>query len=133
MVKLISLKCPECSSVLSDIKDGQKIYYCPYCGAKIYIGDDNKEIIRTYRKVDEARIKEAEVNKEVRLKELELEKVQLERDDKLNELKKKVLIALGIVFIISVIFHLNLEFILAFIALVVWKSGNTNNKKEDSK
>ena len=72
-MKLISLKCPECSSNLQ-IEEGRDKCFCQYCGAEISLNDYYSSHI--YRKVDEARIKEAEqaeIDKEVRLKELEVE------------------------------------------------------------
>ena len=69
-MKLISLKCPECSSNLQ-IEEGRDKCFCQYCGAEISLNDYYSSHI--YRKVDEARIKEAEYKKEVRLKELEVE------------------------------------------------------------
>lgn len=70
MMKIISLKCPECGADI-DIEEGHRQCFCKYCGTKILIDDGNSTY--TYRKVDEARIKEAEVEKAIRLKELELE------------------------------------------------------------
>lgn len=94
MVKIISLKCPECGADIS-IEEGHKQCFCQYCGAKIILDDGNT--IHTYHKVDEARIKEAEVDKLIRLKELEIEKE--ERQYRRNIVKYKViaLFVLGIV------------------------------------
>lgn len=83
-MKLISLKCPECKADLN-IEEGRKTCYCQYCGTKILI-DDNS-FIHTYRKIDEARIKEAEVDKAVRLKELELELVKEKRKQRSKNFK----------------------------------------------
>lgn len=55
-MKLISLKCPECSSNLQ-IEEGRDKCFCQYCGAEISLNDYYSSHI--YRKVDEARIKEA--------------------------------------------------------------------------
>ncbi len=51
---IIELTCPKCGGNMS-VKDDMKQAFCMYCGYKIII--DNEY---TYRKVDEARIKEAE-------------------------------------------------------------------------
>lgn len=83
MMKMISLKCPECGADI-DIEEGHKQCFCKYCGTKILIDDGNSTY--TYRKVDEARIKEAEVEKAIRLKELELELY----DKKSKEDKKRM-------------------------------------------
>lgn len=70
-MKLISLKCPECSSNLQ-IEEGYDKCFCQYCGAEISLNDYYSSHI--YRKVDEARIKEAEYKKEVRVKQAEIDK-----------------------------------------------------------
>ena len=67
-VNLISLKCPECGAALN-IEAGRKQCFCSYCGAKILIDNDHEY---TYREIDEAEIKKAEVTREVELKRLEL-------------------------------------------------------------
>ena len=107
-MKLISLKCPECSSNLQ-IEEGRDKCFCQYCGAEITINDYSSSHI--YRKVDEARIKEeykkevrvkqAEIDKEVRLKELEVEA----RRTKSNIVRVVVkLIAFAILVIVAAIF-----------------------------
>ena len=70
MAKIISLKCPECGVTL-DVEEGKKFYFCNYCGSKILIDDGNTN--NTNRIVDEARIREAEISRELRLKEMELD------------------------------------------------------------
>lgn len=70
MTKIISLKCPECGATL-DVEEGKKFYFCNYCGTKILIDDGNTN--NTNRIVDEARIREAEIARELRLKEMELD------------------------------------------------------------
>lgn len=70
MAKSISLKCPECGATL-DVEEGKKFYFCNYCGSKILIDDGNTN--NTNRIVDEARIREAEISRELRLKEMELD------------------------------------------------------------
>lgn len=55
-MKVISLTCPGCGANLS-MEDGRKQCFCQYCGMKIMLDDESI----TYRTVDEARIKEAEV------------------------------------------------------------------------
>lgn len=70
-MKLISLKCPECNANLQ-IEEGRDKCFCQYCGAEISVNDYYSSHI--YRKVDEARIKEAEYKKEVRVKQAEIDK-----------------------------------------------------------
>ena len=87
MVKMVSLKCPDCGAVLS-IEEGRKQCFCQFCGAKIVMDDGSTTNI--YR--DEARIKEAEVNEQIRLKELELE--LSDRQQKKQTLKNKIIISI---------------------------------------
>ena len=74
MAKIISIKCPECGGVL-EVHEGSPFYFCSYCGTKVLVDDGNKT--ETCRKVDEARIKEAETAQTVRLREIELEERKL--------------------------------------------------------
>lgn len=85
MVNVISLKCPECGANIS-VEAGRKECFCTYCAAKIIIDDGSTT--HTYRKVDEARIKEAEVSEKIRLKELLLEETRLAME-KEKEAKKE--------------------------------------------
>ena len=54
---------------------------CPECSDSLmnFEYDGSVETTYTYRKVDEARIKEAEVDKLIRLKELEIKQKELDR------------------------------------------------------
>lgn len=103
-MKLVSLKCPECKADLS-VEPGCKQCFCQYCGTKIII--DNEEQVQTFKTVDEARIREAELDNEIRLRQLEIEKMKLEQEQKkqmLNRsLKIKVSIILGVIGMISVL------------------------------
>ena len=100
MIKMISLKCPECDASLS--VDGElKQCFCQYCGTKIMIDDGSTS--HTYRTVDEARIKEAEIKESIRLKELELEEKRYTDKKKAKSFKVKVSIALAIIGVILMI------------------------------
>ena len=74
MVKLISIKCPDCGAALQ-FEEGRSTAFCSYCGAKILLHNENEYI---YRNIDEAEIKQAENDRVYMLKELEME----EREDK---------------------------------------------------
>lgn len=100
-MKLISLKCPECKADLN-IEEGRKMCYCQYCGTRILI-DDNSST-RTYRKIDEARIKEAEVDKAIRLKELEIEQMKLQNEERTRNRTRKFMMTMGISSFILAIF-----------------------------
>lgn len=99
MMKIISLKCPECGADI-DIEEGHKQCFCKYCGTKILI-DDGRSTTHTYHKVDEARLKEAEVDELIRLKELEIEKEERQYHRRVVKYKVIALIILGIVGTIS--------------------------------
>lgn len=87
-MKVISLTCPGCGANLST-EDGRKQYFCQYCGMKIMLDDESI----TYRTVDEARIKEAEV----RMHEIDLwEKRRI-------EWKKNLMIGLKITILIIIV------------------------------
>lgn len=107
-MKLISLKCPECKVDLN-IEEGRKICYCQYCGTKILI-DDNSST-RTYRKIDEARIKEAEVDKAIRLKELEIEQMKLQNEERTRNRTRKFMMTMGLSSFVLAIFCLYLSYI----------------------
>lgn len=92
-VKFVSIKCPECGASL-DVEEGRQQIFCSYCGSKIMIQNDNEYI---YRHIDEAGIKHAETEQMVKLKQMEmLEKKRVSRE-KVNALKIKISIVLGII------------------------------------
>ena len=92
MIKTISLKCPECNANLS-VDGDLKQCFCQYCGTKILIDDGSTT--HTYRQVDEARLKEAEVQQLLELKKLEI--AEQKRLDKKKRLKTLALVTLGLV------------------------------------
>ena len=97
MIKMVSVVCPECRANL-EIDRNRKMCYCQYCGTKILIDDGSTT--HTYRKVDEARIKEAEIREVIRLKELEIEEKRREASERTKRFKVFVSSILGIVGII---------------------------------
>ncbi len=74
MIKLVSVKCPDCGAALQ-FEEGRQTAFCSYCGAKILLHNENEYI---YRNIDEAEIKQAENERVYMMKELELE----EKEDK---------------------------------------------------
>ena len=96
-MKTIKLTCESCGANL-DIENG--IVFCPYCGAKLILDDENQTTTynynHTYTKRDEARIKENDTKERIRMQELALEEKQGKRATKIG-----LLCGLGIpVFII---------------------------------
>lgn len=69
-MKVKALKCSECGANLS-VDANQRQCFCQYCGTRLIVDDGTS--MHTYREIDEARIKEAEMNAQIRLKELEIE------------------------------------------------------------
>lgn len=70
-LEVISVKCPECGADLSeDVSGGRETVFCRYCGTKILLSNENEHI---YRNIDEARIREAELERDLRIREMELE------------------------------------------------------------
>ena len=94
MINTISLKCPECNANLS-VDESLKQCFCQYCGTKIMLDDGSTNYV--YRKVDEARIKEAEIRENIRLRELELEEKRYMDKKKAKSFKVKVSIVLAII------------------------------------
>ncbi|MBQ6991103.1 MAG: hypothetical protein IJN58_08600 [Clostridia bacterium] len=95
-MKVISLKCPECNATLS-IEGDRKYCFCQYCGTKILIDDGSTT--HTYRKVDEARIREADIQEKIRLRELMLEEKKFAARERIKATKIKfsiILTVLGI-------------------------------------
>lgn len=73
-MQMITMKCPECGATMS-LEQGRRECFCQYCGTKLFVDDGSKSY--TYRKIDEARIKEADIDKEIELKRLENESIKM--------------------------------------------------------
>ena len=75
-MKLVRMRCPNCNATLEFDIEG-KTSFCQYCGEKLLLDDEkitiNYNETKTHRTVDEARIKEAEVRRDIRMKELNIE------------------------------------------------------------
>lgn len=88
-MNLIELKCKECGASLKANAELKKVS-CNYCGVVFFIDDGTTAHV--YKKIDEARIKEAETNGQIRLKELEME--AKEKEYKRKVLKYKLIASL---------------------------------------
>lgn len=86
MVKLISVKCPECGATLN-IEEDREQAFCSYCGTKVLLHNDNEHI---YRHIDEAGIKQAETDRIVRMKQLEFMEKKRADAEKTKALKIKI-------------------------------------------
>lgn len=69
-----TVKCPGCGADLTVKDENRDFMFCEYCGTKVRL-DDYQE---THRYVDEARIKEAELE----MKKLEVEEKRRQDDNK---------------------------------------------------
>ena len=59
-MELVALRCPKCNGEL-EVHEGQKRTFCKYCGSQILLDDGNRII----NVIDEARLREIKLNKEV--------------------------------------------------------------------
>lgn len=106
-MKPIILKCPGCSAILEIDKD-RKQAFCPYCGTKLSLYDENEYTINIneiYR--DEARIRELEIYKQ---EQYEKHKVIEEKE---QTRKRRLKISLYIVLfsvILAIIGHVGAYF-----------------------
>ena len=67
-ISLISVKCPDCGATLN-IEEGRTQIYCQYCGANVFLRNENEHV---YRHIDEAGMAKAAADREVQLRQLEL-------------------------------------------------------------
>lgn len=58
-IKIKPVKCPVCGAPITN-QSGAPQIFCSYCGQRLVIDDGVKRSEHTYRKIDEARIREAE-------------------------------------------------------------------------
>lgn len=97
-IELKSVKCPDCGASLP-IEEGRTQIFCSYCGSKIIITNENEHI---YRHVDDAEVKRAEADNQIRLKELELEEKENDRNRKSKRVAyiiSLISLVVGIIFI----------------------------------
>lgn len=94
-IKMVSLKCPECSASFSLEKSGT-FGFCPYCGVKILLDNPNRFV---HENIDHADI----LKEENRRLELEFEKRKYEDDAKQE---KKNLVFTILLFIALIVAYL---------------------------
>ena len=101
-IRFVSVKCPECGAAL-DIEEGRKQIFCSYCGSKVMIENENEHI---YRNIDEARIRQAETDRQVQLKKMEI----IERKRAAAEKAKKTRLQLTVILVIVTLIFLGVGF-----------------------
>ena len=104
-MKVESVICPACGSSIAD----EGFLICPYCGQSLHVDDESQKI--TYKKVDEARLREAETREKIRMKELEMEEAarahirkKEERAEKIKSFKTKAIIICSVILVVSLAF-----------------------------
>lgn len=97
-VKFTSVKCPECGAGLP-IEEGRQLMFCSYCGVKILMTNENEYI---YRTIDEAGIKKAEADHEVRIKQMEIIAKKNFAKEKFKRFKVIMTVILGVVCLLSI-------------------------------
>lgn len=93
-VKLTSPKCPVCRAEL-ELEQIKTQGNCPYCGAEVFARNENEYI---FRYIDEADLRRAESDENVRLKQIELsekEKEEAKETDKERVTQMQFLFVLG--------------------------------------
>lgn len=103
-MKVVALYCPNCGAPV-----GKDAKFCSQCGSPIVIDDGVKRSEHTYRKVDEARIREAEATQLIRLKEIELERLK-----QLEEAKEQKRIAMFPIIFLLVFFGICVPIVMFF-------------------
>lgn len=94
--------CSNCNASLTIDDQNRDFAFCQYCGAKIMLDDYRS----THRVVDEAKIKQAEVDREIRLRELSIKEAEINQK---NQLRK----VLTFIWIGSI-------FAVALLCIIVW-------------
>lgn len=97
-IKFTSVKCPECGAILP-MEEGRTQIFCSYCGNKIIMTNENEYI---YRKVDEAKMKQAETDQIIQMKKMEIIEKKREEVARIKRIKVKITIILGIIAVISI-------------------------------
>lgn len=64
----------EGDTVPTHVPEGTNKCFCTFCGTQLIVDDGSRTV--TFRTVDEARIREAEIEKELELKQLEIEEAR---------------------------------------------------------
>lgn len=123
--------CPGCGANGSFEHDNRDFCFCEYCGTKIMLDDFRS----TYRFVDEAKIREAELKNEMYLKELEME----EKQEELSRRGIKTAFIIALIFVLTgfvlILFKLLMEGTLAitigaYIALFAFVRQERVKKKK---
>lgn len=97
--------CPNCNANLTIDDKDREFAFCQYCGTKIMLDDYRS----THRVVDEAKIKQAEIDREIRLRELKIKEAQMNQKNQLRKVLTRIWI--GSIFAV------------ALLCVIVWLIG----------
>lgn len=89
--------CPSCSASISVDDRNRDFVFCQYCGNKIMLDDYRS----THRVIDEAKIKQAEVDREVRLRELNIREAQINQKNQVSRIL--IYIWIGSIFAVALL------------------------------
>ena len=98
-MKLISIRCPNCGGEIKANTEKEKLT-CGYCHTEFLLDDEVKRSETHHIYTDEAKIKKAEIDKEIELKKLEIESKKLDME---KTKRKTYVIIVFTLIIISVI------------------------------
>lgn len=119
-MKTILLKCPDCSQNLS-VDEGRDFCFCQYCGAKVMVRNENEKIIR---RIDEAKLKQIEMEQQIRLKELEMLEKERDAAEKKKKIKIKIGISASVVGLIIMLIGLAANFTISMVGLLLLTMGS---------
>lgn len=88
-MNLLALSCPKCGGEIQ-FSDGKDSCFCPYCGAQVIL--DRGERIVVHRQVDEAKIRQLEIEKE----RFALEKARREEERRSRKLRNTAVLFLAV-------------------------------------
>jgi len=100
-MKLTAVVCPSCGAKIQ-VKAGIPFCFCTYCGTQIHLDDGSTT--HTHRKVDEARIREAELNAMLELKKMELAEKRRQDSKKAAKYLALVIAGLGLLALLISLF-----------------------------
>lgn len=75
-IDFVSANCPACGAVLANVENDREFVFCSHCGSKVMMHNSNEY---TYRQIDVAALKKAEMEQMIRLRELEIEEREKNR------------------------------------------------------
>ena len=103
-MKILALHCPYCGGTIKfDLDKGKKFCFCVHCGQQVILDDEVIRTEHTERKIDEARIKEADVKAQIELEKFRIYEKELEAYDRRKKIRLKLGIGWAIIFGIIII------------------------------